>query len=184
MKNEIIVATSGYFQPLHSGHLQLFRDSKKLGDKLIVIINSDKQSMMKHGYSFMPEKERAEIIKDLKYVDDVMISIDEDRTQCKTLAALKPNIFTKGGDRNSNEIPEKKICDELGIQIIDGVGGCTKVQSSSELIKKAIDKIKQEENKYIQDDEMCSKCRGHADIIEYPIKLCNSCNKSRLKNEK
>jgi D-beta-D-heptose 7-phosphate kinase/D-beta-D-heptose 1-phosphate adenosyltransferase len=141
-KKEIVVATSGYFQPLHAGHLQLFRDSKKLGDKLIVIINSDRQSVMKHGFSFMSEKDRAELVKELKCVDDVFISIDTDRTQCKTLEMLKPDIFTKGGDRTSDEIPEKEVCDRLGIKIIDGVGGSTKVQSSSELIRKAFQQQK------------------------------------------
>jgi len=133
-KQKKVVATSGYFDPLHHGHVELFKLSKQLGEYLIVIINNDNQTLQKKGYVFMPAEEKAKIISELKCVDEVFISIDEDQTQCKTLEYLKPHIFTKGGDRYAYEIPETSICKKHGIQIIDGVG--KKIQSSSELVEK------------------------------------------------
>lgn len=134
-KKQIIVAASGYFDPLHIGHIEYFELAKKLGDKLIVIINNDVQARMKKGEAFMPAEERAAIVAVLKPVDDVFISIDNDPSVCKSLEFLKPNIFAKGGDRFSHEIPEVKVCNELGIKMVDGLG--KKMQSSSWLINKA-----------------------------------------------
>jgi len=147
-KQKKVVATSGYFDPLHHGHIELFKLSKKLGDHLIVVINNDNQTIQKKGFCFMPANEKAKIIAELKPVDTVFISIDEDQSQCKTLEYLKPHIFAKGGDRYAYEIPETPICKKHNIEIIDGVGA--KVQSSSELIKKAKDaeeKIKKNKKK-------------------------------------
>ena len=126
-----IVATSGYFDPLHVGHIECLELARKLGDKLIVIINNDLQAKLKKGKSFMPEKDRMKIIASLKCVDEVFLSIDNDKSQCKTLKHLKPNIFAKGGDRLQDEIPETKICKELNIKIVDGLG--KKIRSSSKL---------------------------------------------------
>ena len=126
-----IVATSGYFDPLHVGHLECLELAKQLGDKLIVIVNSDLQAKLKKGRSFMSENDRMKIVSALKCVDEVFLSIDKDKTQCKSLEYLKPNIFAKGGDRLSNEIPESKTCHELGIEIIDGLGD--KIRSSSDI---------------------------------------------------
>ena len=126
-----IVATSGYFDPLHVGHLECLELAKKLGDKLIVIINSDFQAKLKKGKSFISQEDRMKIIAALKCVDEVFLSIDKDKTQCESLKYLKPHIFAKGGDRTSNEIPESKICKELNIKIIDGLG--QKIRSSSKL---------------------------------------------------
>lgn len=117
---------------LHIGHIECLELAKKLGDKLIVIVNNDRQAVLKKGKEFMPFKERIEIIKAIKWVDEVFPSIDEDRTVCKSLEALKPDIFAKGGDRNAGEIPEGEICRRFGIKIIDGLG--EKIQSSSNLI--------------------------------------------------
>ena len=125
------VVTSGYFDPLHIGHIECLELAKQLGDRLIVIVNNDLQAKLKKGKSFMNEKDRMKIISSLKCVDDVFLSIDKDKTQCESLKYLKPNIFAKGGDRISNEIPESKICAELGIEIIDGLG--EKIRSSSKL---------------------------------------------------
>src|SRR4030042_4236748 len=94
-KQKKVVMTSGYFDPLHHGHVELFKLSKKLGEYLIVVVNNDNQTLQKKGYVFMPAKEKAKIISELKCVDEVFISIDEDQTQCKTLEYLKPHIFTK-----------------------------------------------------------------------------------------
>ena len=133
-QEEKIIATSGYFDPIHKGHIEGLELAKKLGDKLVVIVNSDEQAILKKGYVFMPQAERMAIIKALRCVDEVILSIDKDQTQCKTLEHLNPDIFAKGGDRTSKEIPEAKICKELGIKIIDGLG--KKIQSSSELVEK------------------------------------------------
>ena len=133
-----IVATSGYFDPLHVGHLECLELAKQLGDKLIVIVNSDLQAELKKGESFMKQEDRMKIISALKCVDDVFLSIDKDKSQCESLRYLKPDIFAKGGDRMSDEIPESKVCRELGIKVIDGLG--EKIRSSSELT--GIKKIK------------------------------------------
>lgn len=138
-KQKKVVATSGYFDPLHHGHIELFKLSKQLGEYLIVVVNNDNQTIQKKGYVFMPAEEKAKIISELRCVDEVFISIDEDQTQCKTLEYLKPHIFAKGGDRYAYEIPEALICKKCRIQIIDGVGA--KIQSSSELVEKAKRKI-------------------------------------------
>lgn len=135
MTQKIIVATSGYFDPLHIGHIEYLELAKKLGEKLVVIINNDHQAALKKGRAFMPAEERAKIIAALRCVDEVVISIDQDATVCKTLEMLKPNIFAKGGDRFVTEIPETPICKEHNIKIVDGLGA--KIQSSSTLIAKA-----------------------------------------------
>jgi cytidyltransferase-like protein len=129
------VAVSGFFDPLHFGHIELFEKASKLGEKLIVILNSDHQAKLKKGKAFMPEEERKKILESIKFVDKVIISIDKDGSQCKTLSALKPDIFANGGDRFNYEIPEAKVCIEAGIKIVDGLG--KKVQSSSKLLKDA-----------------------------------------------
>ena len=140
---EIVVCTSGYFDPLHKGHLEYLELAKNLGDKLVVIVNNDEQTKFKKGYNFMDEKERMHIVKNIKCVDDVFLSIDKDKSVCESLRHLKPNVFAKGGDRFAYEIPEAKVCRELGIQIIDGLG--EKVQSSSKLIETANSFIKKNE---------------------------------------
>jgi cytidyltransferase-like protein len=129
-----IVCVSGYFNPLHIGHLRYFEEAKKLGDKLVVIVNNDKQCELK-GSIFMNEVERVEIVKALKMVDEVVLSVDEDETVCRTLALIKPDVFAKGGDRKPENVPEKEICEKLGIELVFGVGG-DKVQSSSWLLER------------------------------------------------
>ena len=127
----IIVATSGYFDPLHVGHLECLEMAKEMGDRLIVIVNSDLQAKLKKGESFMKEEDRLKIVSALKCVDEVFLSIDKDKSQCESLRYINPDIFAKGGDRTSGEIPESKVCRELGIEIIDGLG--EKIRSSSDL---------------------------------------------------
>ena len=126
-----VIVTSGYFDPIHKGHIEYLKLAKKLGDRLIVILNNDLQCKLKKGKSFMKEDERKIILESLSFVDDVYLSIDKDESVCKSLTFLVPDIFAKGGDRFSNEIPEKKICDELNIKIVDNLG--KKIQSSSNL---------------------------------------------------
>ncbi len=132
---EVVVVVSGYFNPLHVGHIRYFKEAKKLGTKLVVIINTDEQARMKGSFRFMKTEERAEIISSLKFVDDVVISIDKDKTVCKTLELIKPDIFAKGGDSALDNVPEKEVCERLGIKMVLGVGG-GKIQSSSWLISK------------------------------------------------
>ena len=127
-----IIVASGYFDPLHKGHIEYFKLAKNLGDKLIVILNNDKQAILKKGKPFMPLEDKKTILESIKYIDEVFISIDEDESICKSLETIKPHIFAKGGDRFANEIPEAETCKRLGIQIIDGVG--EKVQSSSKIV--------------------------------------------------
>ncbi len=145
--NKIII-TSGYFNPVHSGHLNLLREAKKLGDFLVVIVNNDEQTKVKGSIDFLPENERLEIIKSIKYVDDAILSVDRDRTVAKSIRLIAekfPNkqlFFAKGGDRNTDNIPEdeKRVCEEFSIKIINNIGG-GKVQSSSWLIQNTINKF-------------------------------------------
>ena len=104
-----VVATSGYFDPLHVGHLECLELASKLGDKLIVIINSDHQAKLKKGDVFMNENDRMRIVLALNCVDEVFLSIDKDKTQCESLRHINPDIFAKGGDRTVSEIPESKM---------------------------------------------------------------------------
>ena len=139
MKKAIIV--SGYFNPLHKGHIELFEISKQLCDMLIVIVNSDLQRYLKGNKEFQLEEERLEIIKSIRYVDWATISIDTDKTQNESIKEIysiykdtHKLAFANGGDQNNNTIPEADICRELGIELIEGLGN--KIQSSSWLLDK------------------------------------------------
>ena len=125
------VVVSGYFDPVHVGHLEYLKLAKDLGDKLIVIVNNNEQCVLKKGKPFMDESDRLKILKSLKMVDDVFLSIDKDKSVCKSLEILKPDIFANGGDRNTNEVPESIICKKYNIKMIDGLGN--KIRSSSDL---------------------------------------------------
>ena len=126
-----IVTVSGYFDPLHVGHLEYLELAAKLGDKLVVIVNNDKQAELKKGRSFMKEADRVKIIQALRVVDEVLLSIDQDSTVCESLRHINPDIFANGGDRTNDEAPEVKICEELGIQVVDNLG--EKIRSSADL---------------------------------------------------
>jgi cytidyltransferase-like protein len=127
----IVVAVSGYFDPIHVGHLEYLKLAKQLGDKLVVIVNNDFQARIKKGKSFMNENDRVEIVASLKCVDEVFLSIDRDSSVCKSLEFIQPNIFANGGDRKLEEIPETKIMKKYGIKMVDGLG--VKIRSSSDL---------------------------------------------------
>ena len=126
----ITVAVSGYFDPLHVGHLEMLEMAKSLGDKLIVIVNNDEQAKLKKGESFMHQDDRLRIVRSLGCVDEAFLSIDTDRTVCKSLRLCVPHIFANGGDRTEDEVPEAKICKELNIEMVDGLG--KKIRSSSD----------------------------------------------------
>ena len=128
------VAASGYFNPLHKGHVEYLEKAKSLGDKLVVILNNDYQRALKGSKEFMSQEERMVILKALRCVDEVVLSIDMDPTVCKSLEMIKPDIFAKGGDRFASEIPEAEVCNRLGILMVDGLGN--KIQSSSWLLAK------------------------------------------------
>jgi cytidyltransferase-like protein len=136
-----IVIVSGYFNPLHKGHIEYFNKSKEHGDKLYVIVNNDKQRELKGSKEFQDENERMFIIRNLKMVDRVFLSTDLDRTVCNTLGMIRSLedplnelLFANGGDQNNDTIPERPICHWLGIKLIDGLGD--KIQSSSWLLEK------------------------------------------------
>jgi cytidyltransferase-like protein len=127
---EKIVAVSGGFDPIHIGHIRMIREASKLG-KLVVILNNDAFLTRKKGRPFMPLEERKEILENIKGVDSVFVSIDEDDSVRKSLEAIRPDIFANGGDRkDESEIREAEICKQLGIEMVFNVGG-GKVQSSS-----------------------------------------------------
>ena len=132
MSNKIIrVAVSGYFDPIHIGHLDYLELAKKLGDKLVVIVNNNHQCKLKKGKPFMDELDRMRIVESLGIVDEVFLSIDSDRSVCKSLEEIKPDIFANGGDRATSEVPESVVCKKYNIEMVDGLGD--KIRSSSSL---------------------------------------------------
>ena len=135
------IIVSGYFNPLHKGHLELFQKAKEAGDELWVIVNSNLQRELKGSKEFMDENERFIIVSAIGIVDKALISIDKDKTQRKTLADLADKYsseyelyFANGGDQNNDSIPEVPVCKEKGIGLLEGLGD--KIQSSSWLLKK------------------------------------------------
>jgi D-beta-D-heptose 7-phosphate kinase/D-beta-D-heptose 1-phosphate adenosyltransferase len=140
MKKKAIIV-SGYFNPIHKGHLEYFNSAKALADELFVIVNSDLQRALKGSKEFQKEDERLFIVQNIKAVDKVFISVDKDRTVCESIRQINEKFgneyqlgFANGGDQNNNSIPEAPICKELGIHLIDGLGD--KIQSSSWLLEK------------------------------------------------
>ena|SRR3989338_2154468 len=152
MKNEksIVVAVSGGFDPLHPGHVRLFKQAKALGDHLVVVLNNDNWLRKKKGYVFMTEKERKEVIEAIKYVDEVVISHHrhdpEDMSVSEELRRIKPDIFANGGDRTVQDARNKSsslnrdlaVCQRYGIKMIYNVGSGGKIQSSSSLVDTAV----------------------------------------------
>ncbi len=139
MKKKAIIV-SGYFNPIHKGHIEYFNNAKKLAAELFVIVNTDYQRLLKGSKKFQEEDERMIIVSNIKAVDKAILSIDKDRTVCKTLKLIFKNysteyelFFANGGDQNNDTIPERSICEKVGITLVDGLGD--KVQSSSWLLK-------------------------------------------------
>ena len=140
MKSKAIIV-SGYFNPLHKGHIEYFHLAKAKGDQLFVIVNNDHQRALKESKEFMLEAERVLIVKELTVVNQVILSIDQDKTVCATLEKIHQDFsknfelfFANGGDQNNKSIPEVSICQKVGIGLLDGLGD--KIQSSSWLLKK------------------------------------------------
>lgn len=141
MRERPLIAVSGGFDPVHIGHIRMIRDAARYGD-VLVIINSDDWLMRKKGYVFMPWKERAEIMGNIKGVRIVTQVDDSDGTVCAALRRHKPDVFANGGDRKTQNTPEMDVCEELGIQMMWAIGGNDKPQSSSWLVNK----LKENEN--------------------------------------
>lgn len=133
-----IVAVSGGFDPIHIGHVRYLKEAKKLGDRLVVIINNDNWLTTKKGKNFMNEQDRKEIIEAFDCVDEVVITKhnvdDPDRSVCKSLAEVMPDIFANGGDRFADDIPEFIFCNDNNIKMEFNVGHGGKVRSSSDLL--------------------------------------------------
>ena len=136
-----IVMVSGYFNPLHKGHIEYFQNAKANGDKLFVIVNSDFQRILKGSKEFQDENERMIIVSNIKAVDKAILSIDTDRTVCATIKMIAEQFggefdlgFANGGDQNNDTIPERAVCEQMNVALIDGLGD--KIQSSSWLLKK------------------------------------------------
>ena len=134
------IIVSGYFNPLHKGHIELFKNAKRLGDELIVIVNNDLQRKLKGSKKSMDEDERTLIVNELSITDKVFLSIDKDSTVKMSLEKIHSNLgtnyelyFANGGDQSNKSISEVKICKKLNIGLIDGLG--EKIQSSSWLFK-------------------------------------------------
>jgi cytidyltransferase-like protein len=140
MKKKVIIV-SGYFNPLHIGHIEYFHAAKEMGDLLFVIVNNDIQRALKGSKEFMNEKDRLLILSELKVIDKAFISIDKDRTVINSIKKIYDEysdnyklFFANGGDQSNQSIPESKICAELDIKLLDGLGD--KIQSSSWILKK------------------------------------------------
>ena len=139
MKKKAIIV-SGYFNPLHKGHLEYFNNAKALCDGRFVIVNSDHQRELKGSKPFQDEEERLLIVSNIKAVDKAVLSVDQDRTVCESIRMLFTRYgegydlaFANGGDQNNETIPEIPVCKALGVALIDGLGD--KIQSSSWLLK-------------------------------------------------
>ena len=129
------VCVSGGFDPVHIGHLRMIQEASKYGH-VIVIVNSDDWLMRKKGYIFMPFDERCEILEGFTATGDTTNVDDRDGTVCEALRRIKPDYFANGGDRKTDNTPEMDVCEELGIEMLWGVGG-GKIQSSSTLVTDA-----------------------------------------------
>ena len=139
MREKPLIAVSGGFDPVHIGHIRMIQDASRYGN-VMVIINSDEWLMRKKGYVFMPWKERAEIMGNIKGVVMVTQVDDSDGTVCEALSRHKPDAFANGGDRKEKNTPEMDLCDHIGIELLWSVGGSDKPQSSSWLVNKLKEK--------------------------------------------
>jgi cytidyltransferase-like protein len=165
----VVVAVSGAFDPIHVGHVRYIREAAKLGDRLVVILNGDDFLLRKKGFVFMSFAERKEILENIKGVDRVIASIDDDQTVRRTLRLLKPAIFAKGGDSAPGNIPEVETCKELGCQVVVNVGGA-KVGSKADVSRVIKERGMEEESvlrvtcPYCADHpilrEKCTYCKG------------------------
>lgn len=143
-EKQIVVAVSGGFDPIHVGHIRMMQEAKKLGDKLVVILNNDNWLKTKKGSVFMNQKERKELIESIGCVDKVVLTSHKKGTQdmsvCDSLKKVKPHIFANGGDRKLGNIPEVPVCREIKCKMVFNIGKGGKIQSSSWLLNKYFEK--------------------------------------------
>lgn len=150
-KKKIIVAVSGGFDPIHVGHVRMFKEAKALGDELVVILNNDNWLRKKKINVFMPDKERKEVIEAIRWVDKVVLTSHKPNTNdmsvCQSLKKVRPNIFAKGGDRNLKNIPpcEVDLQKKIGYRVVENIGKGGKIQSSSWLLENYLKKAKKTE---------------------------------------
>ena len=137
-----LVIVSGFFNPLHGGHLNMIEAAAKLGDRLLVVVNNDKQQMIKKGKIILPQENRYRLMMALRGVDEVMLALDEDTSVTETLQIIARThpydelVFANGGDRVDPDAipgPEAELCREMGIEMVFGVGGTEKADSSSRI---------------------------------------------------
>jgi len=142
-RKEVVVAVSGGFDPLHIGHLQMIKEAKELGDKLVVILNNDNWLKKKKGYVFMPQEQRKAILEAIRWVDEVVLTSHpentEDMSVSKELEKIKPDIFANGGDRTRKNIPEVEVCKKINCKMIFNIGKDGKIESSSWLLNRFLE---------------------------------------------
>ena len=139
---------SGYFNPIHTGHLDYLEGARQECDILYVIVNNDHQVGIKGSKQFMDDNARLRIVRALRCVDKAMVSVDEDSTVVRSISKIHKRYaddpfmtglyFMNGGDRKTYNTPEAQVCEELGIHLLYRVGG-GKTQSSSTLLQKVKD---------------------------------------------
>jgi len=172
-KKPITVAVSGAFDPIHVGHVRYIQEAAKLGDRLVVILNSDDFLLRQKGFVFMPFADRKEILESIKGVDEVIASVDKDQTVRKTLELVKPNIFAKGGDRTGPEnIPEAGTCHKIGCKLVTGVGG-GRIRSSVQISRKVRD-LGMEDSSTLR--ITCHYCDDHP-ILREKCRYCKGTGK-------
>lgn len=139
MSRPVAVIVSGYFSPLHVGHLDMIEAAAALGDKLVVIVNNNAQQVAKKGKLIIDETDRLRLVQALGVVDEAIIAVDDDRTVCQSLKVVAEAngdhelIFANGGDRKPEFVPEAEVCDQYGIRLEYGVGGENKADSSTRI---------------------------------------------------
>jgi len=142
-RKKVVVAVSGGFDPLHIGHLQMIKEAKELGDKLVVILNNDNWLKKKKGYVFMPQEQRKAILEAIRWVDEVVLTSHlentEDMSVSKELEKIKPDIFANGGDRTRKNIPEVEVCRKINCKMIFNIGKDGKIESSSWLLNRFLE---------------------------------------------
>ena len=150
------VAISGGFDPLHVGHIKHIEAALELGDELIVILARDDQLAMKKGRPFMSYETRKEILEwGLEGKGKVVQNVDKNLTSVESLKLYRPDVYAKGGNTwNINNLPEREVCEELGIEVVFGVGGYEKLQSSSDLLRGRWSQRKREERYTIYDSTL------------------------------
>jgi len=132
---------SGFFSPIHVGHLDMIEAGAAYGDRLVVIVNNNEQQLLKKGKLVIDEHDRLRIVQALRIVDDALIAVDSDNTVRESLRVVAEKypdhhlVFGNGGDRHSNAVvPETPVCEDLGIEMVFGMGGTTKADSSSRIL--------------------------------------------------